>query len=97
MTGVQTCALPICISIGKADKVEEAIKIKNELLNHNVKLNISSDDVKKASGKIYEEWKKLLDLNQRGVGVTSFAKGSLAPLITKETAVYKELEEIIFK
>ena len=55
-----------------------------------------SDDVKQISGPLYVELKSLLNLRQCGNTHESFARDTLAPLITSNMEVYKRLRKDIF-
>ena len=50
-----------------------------------------------ASGEIYVELKKTLGLNQCGNTKDAFFRDTLAPLVTEETQIYKDLEKEIFE
>lgn len=54
------------------------------------------DDVKAISGQLYIFCKRTLFITQGGNDAESFARDTLAKLITSETDVYKELKQIIF-
>ena len=55
-----------------------------------------SDDLKPASGQIYNACKKILNLNRCGNDTKAFMRDTLAPLITSEMTVYQELKQDIF-
>ncbi len=54
------------------------------------------DDVKAISGELYNYVKRQLGLTQHGNTASAFCKITLAPLITPDTKIYRELEEDIF-
>ena len=54
------------------------------------------DDIKSASGDIYTNLKKLLELTQCGNNTNTFLRDTMAPLITPDTKVYSELKKEIF-
>lgn len=83
----------LCKTLGKIDKLETLLQQKNNLLQQSGK---PVDDFKAVSGQLYVEVKKLLDLRQRGNTADTFMRDTLAPLITPETKVYRELESTIF-
>lgn len=89
--------IKLCKNIGKEDKIEEALKIKKLKIQESIGRSNPIDDVKSAAGSIISELKKLLTLTSCGNDQESFLRDTMAPLITDETLVYKELEEIIFK
>jgi hypothetical protein len=53
-----------------------------------------ANDIKWISGRLYNEAKKHLSLTGCGNNATTFARDSLAPLITSGMAVYSELEDV---
>ncbi|MBA7547117.1 hypothetical protein ES705_39519 [subsurface metagenome] len=55
------------------------------------------DDIKSASGIIFTELKKILNLTQCGNNKCAFVRDTMTPLVTKDTKVYKELEKEIFE
>ena len=65
---------------------------KNDLMNGIT----PSDDVKQISGPLYVAIKSLLNLRQCGNTHESFARDTLAPLITPDTEVYKRLRKDVF-
>lgn len=69
----------------------KASKIAASIARHN-----STDDVKSASGDIMVELKRILGLTKCGKKRESFLRDTMAPLITEDTNVYKELEDSIF-
>ena len=56
----------------------------------------AADDIKSASGEIYVELKRILNMTKCGNTKDAFFRDTLAPLITEDTSVYKELEREIF-
>lgn len=54
------------------------------------------DDIKSASGEICVGLKKVLSLKRCGNKRSSFLRDTMAPLITPDTLVYKDLERDIF-
>ncbi len=70
-----------------------AIKQKKDELMSGI---TPSDDVKQISGPLYVAVKSLLDLRQCGNTHESFARDTLAPLITANMEVYKRLRKDIF-
>jgi hypothetical protein len=54
------------------------------------------DDVKSASGEIYVELKRILNLTNCGNTTCAFLRDTMVPLITVETSVYQDLEHEIF-
>ncbi|MDD7610756.1 MAG: hypothetical protein PUJ82_07560 [Spirochaetales bacterium] len=56
----------------------------------------AADDIKFASGEIFVEIKRILQLNRGGNTKDAFFRDIMAPLITPETRVYQELKNEIF-
>lgn len=54
------------------------------------------DDIKSASGMIYTYLKQILSLAKCGNTKDAFLRDTMAPLITSETQIYKDLEKEIF-
>lgn len=86
----------LCLSLNQEEKFEECIKAKNKALDDSIKRDNPCDDIKSASGDIYLSLKKILSLKQCGNTKDAFLRDTMAPLITKETNIYKELEKEIF-
>lgn len=86
----------LCEKYNKSEKYDECIEIKNDALKKSVKRGNPSNDYKSPSGDIYNGLKKLLELINTGSNVSAFLRDIIAPLITEETKVFKELEYEIF-
>ena len=83
----------LCESASFPEKVSQIIQARvDELRKQGGRL----DDFKKARGVVYNECKNQLKLTKSGNTVEAFMRDTLAPLVTPETTVYKELREIIF-
>jgi len=54
------------------------------------------DDIKSARGQIYNSLKTILGLTQCGNTADAFLRDTIAPLITPDTEIYKQLEQEIF-
>ncbi|MBN1968433.1 MAG: hypothetical protein JW870_03610 [Candidatus Delongbacteria bacterium] len=87
----------LCEKFEKNELYEQCIQIKSEKVANSVERGNPLDDIKSASGDIYVELKKLLGLSHCGNTKDAFLRDTMAPLITPETDVYKELENEIFK
>ena len=66
-----------------------------KLLNAKARIVKSENNLKPFAGQIYNEVKKILNLNQVGNDHETFMRYTLSPLITEDTTVYKELEDVI--
>ncbi|TDB69117.1 AAA family ATPase [Arundinibacter roseus] len=86
----------LCISVNKTELFEECIQIKIDAINNSIARGNPADDIKSASGSIFTELKKKLSLTQCGNNKCAFLRDTLAPLVTEDTTVYKELEIEIF-
>jgi hypothetical protein len=86
----------LCVREDQPDKSDAALAIKAAALQENSQRNKDPDDVKAASGTIYNEMRRLLQLTQAGNDRDSFARDTLAPLLTPGMAAYAELREDIF-
>lgn len=74
------------------DSEQKVIDAKKEKIQNSINRGNPHDDIKSASGELYVEIKRLLNLTQCGNTVEAFMRDTLVPLITEETSVYKELE-----
>jgi len=86
----------LCEINGKTDKFNDCCIMIDEKMEDSRNRGNAVDDVKSASGDIYTELKRILDLNGCGNNPVTFARDTLASLITKDTNVYKELKTDIF-
>ena len=83
----------LCNAVGKPDKIAECI---TEKIAASTARGNAADDIKSASGEIYVELKRILNMTKCGNTKDAFFRDTLAPLITEDTSVYKELEREIF-
>ena len=74
-----------------------ALKEKRNAVEDSISRGNAVDDVKSASGQIYNSLKRILQLTQCGNTADAFMKDTMADLITPDTAVYKEFEEQCIK
>lgn len=86
----------LCISVGKSDKVDECLQKKQEALSSSIKRENAPDDLKSARGDIYTSLKKILGLTQCGNRPDPFLRDTMAPLITPDMEIYKQLERDVF-
>ncbi len=84
----------LALSAGKEDKANDLIAEKQRILN--AKPNSVLDDLKPASGEIYNACKTMLSLENPGNNTKTFMRDTLAPLIKPGTVVYEELKHDIF-
>ncbi len=86
----------LCKKYGNENKMEECLAAKRQAIEESIRRGNPEDDIKSASGKIYTELKRILSLRQCGNKKDSFLRDTIAPLITEDTQVYRELESEIF-
>ncbi|MBD1207934.1 MAG: AAA family ATPase [Ignavibacteria bacterium] len=87
----------LCDSIGKTELYQQCIQTKQDAIrDSNENRNNPIDDIKSASGQIFTELKRILSLTQCGNNKCAFLRDTLTPLVTEETAIFKELESEIF-
>ena len=87
---LETLAASVC----KEDKAEELLRKKQSILTN--RPNDPPDDLKPASGEIYNGCKDILNLTQCGNDAKAFMRDTLAPLIKPGMSVYEELKRDIF-
>ncbi|MFH1673763.1 MAG: AAA family ATPase [Pseudomonadota bacterium] len=82
-------------SIGQQGKLSDVLKAKAMSLENSVARGNPQDDLKSAAGELYVELKKLLGLTGCGNSSDAFMRDTLAPLITPDMSVYREMERDI--
>ncbi|WP_205703529.1 hypothetical protein [Hymenobacter radiodurans] len=80
----------------KANLIQDCLNAKAQAMQESVARGNASDDIKSASGKIYTELKRILNINQGGNNKCAFIRDTITPLVTEDTHVYKKLEAEIF-
>jgi hypothetical protein len=86
----------LCDFLGQSQAIPELLQAKRSALDESVRRGNPTDDLKSAAGSICNSLKKTLQLTQCGSNTHFFMRDTLAPLITPDTAVYKELRKDIF-
>lgn len=86
----------LCVNFGKEGLVQQCLDAKKKAIQDSTARGNPSDDIKSASGTIFVEVRKILDLTQSGNNACAFARDTLTSLITEDTAVYQELAQEIF-
>lgn len=86
----------LCDKFGKSEEYAACIQEKQKALTDSVSRGNAPDDLKKASSGIYLSLKRRLSLTQCGNNPDPFMRDTLAPLITPDMDVYKDLEAEIF-
>lgn len=86
------------ISKDKTPKEAEGIvtRIKTSAITNSTSRGNPADDLKSASGEIYNGLKNELSLTGTGSNADAFMRDTLAPIITEDMNIYKELESEIF-
>jgi hypothetical protein len=72
------------------------LKAKQDALDDSVRRGNPTDDVKSAARPIYVGVKQVLGLTRCGNNSDAFCRDTLAPLMTPETAIYRQLYADIF-
>ena len=90
----------LAISVGKRDQIDELILSKNKILKEYKEsfkeMNYAPDDLKPVAGYIYNECRRILELNNPGNNHKSFARDTLSPLIHKKMSIYSLLKNDVF-
>ena len=86
----------LCIQLGKSDKIEECVAIKQAALSNSISRGNPSDDIKSACGEIYTKIKQLLSLTQCGNTVDAFLRDTIAPPMTPDLQIFQLLENELF-
>lgn len=84
----------LAISVSNGDAMDDVIAEKEAILMR--RTQDARDDLKGASGEIYVACKRVLGLTQCGNNTNSFMRTTLAPLVTANTMVYRELRNDLF-
>ena len=84
----------LALSTEKTEKADELIAEKKRILEE--RTGDAPDDLKSASGQIYNACKSVLQLANPGNNTRTFMRDTLAPLIKPGMVVYGELKDDIF-
>lgn len=87
----------LCESVGNPELYDSCLQLKKDAMkvSHEDRNN-PIDDVKSATGEIINGLKQTLSLTRCGNTTPAFLRDTMAPLITRETEVYKQLKVDIF-
>lgn len=77
------------------EKLAELQAEKAAALTDGAANGLPTDDIKAASGRLYNKCKQALGLTQCGNDAEAFARITLAPLLVSTMKVYQELESIV--
>lgn len=86
----------LCADKNQPDKIQDLRNAKNQALQNSISRRNASDDIKSASGEIYNDAKRILGLTGAGSDSKEFMRSTLAPLIKPGMTIYQILEEDIF-
>ena len=84
----------LALSVGETDKVDELIAEKSRILD--ARAGDTADDLKPASGQIYNACKSALQLSNPGNDAKTFMRDTLAPLIKPGMTAYDDLKRDVF-
>ena len=86
----------LCEKLGRRDATADILEASRSLREKSKQSEKPGDDYKSISGELYNYVKRKLALTGTGDTAEAFAKSELAPLVTRDTNVYKALEKDIF-
>lgn len=86
----------LCHEVNRDDIADEIVNRKHNILAASAASGNPPDDVKRVAGQLYVDIVRTLQLRQQGSTPEALALARLAPLITPDTGVYRELERAIF-
>lgn len=86
----------LCKNEGKSELIQNCLDVIKDAIDNSISREHPQDDIKSASGEIYVGIKRILGLTQSGNSAHAFLRDTIAPLLTEELEVYKELEREIF-
>lgn len=86
----------LCRKAQQLDKLEQVIKLKADLLTKSESEGRPPDDMKRISGDLYVELKRLLSLTAVGNTKETFMSDTIAPLMDPSMETYKQLKADIF-
>lgn len=86
----------LCAAQGQPHKEAEVLAAKQRVIADRVVGGVDPDDIKSCAGQIHVEIRKLLQITNGGSDQRAFARDLLAPLVTPDMSVYRELDEAIF-
>jgi predicted ATPase len=87
----------LCETNGASEKADECKAAKQTAISNSIARGNPPDDMKSACGEIYNSIKSILGLTQCGNNANAFLRDTMAPLITPDTEIYKQLEKEIFE
>ncbi|MEI9912859.1 MAG: hypothetical protein WDO71_26380 [Bacteroidota bacterium] len=86
----------LCVNTKQDAMVKELLAAKQMRIQNSIQRGNPKDDIKSASGEIYIDTKRILNLTQCGNTKDAFMRDTICPLITKDTKVFNDLYNEIF-
>jgi len=86
----------LCTSVGKPEEASSLLAEKKQAIQACVAQGKPDDDIKSASGHIYNAAKKRLGLVGCGNDAKAFQRDTLSKLVSPDMEVYKKLRKDIF-
>ncbi|AGH98892.1 AAA family ATPase [Micavibrio aeruginosavorus] len=86
----------LCDSLGQPTQTPAVLDAKQQAVQESATRGNPPDDIKSASGKIYTETKRILQITSGGNNAKAFMRSTLSPLIKPGMAIYDELKNDIF-
>ncbi len=86
----------LCETVNLSDKYTECISQKGVAITASISRGNATDDIKSARGDIYNSLKSILGLTRCGNTADAFIRDTMAPLISPDMEIYKELELEVF-
>lgn len=86
----------LCVHFGKPDAVDDVLRIKRRAIAASTERGNEDTDIKSAAGEMVVGIKRQLGLRNCGNTTVTFLRDTIAPLITPDMGVYKQLNSEIF-
>lgn len=86
----------LCSAVGQPEKKDDLIAARERAVVAALRRGHDKDDWKGAAGEFYNAARNLLALTKAGNTTDRFLSDTMAPLISPDMAVYRELDEDIF-
>ena len=86
----------LCQSRGKPEATNDVLQIKRQAITDAVTRGRDDNDIKAASGTMIDGIRRILAIRDSGSVPGAFFRDIIAPLITSDMAVYRELERDVF-
>jgi predicted ATPase len=86
----------LCVTTKNEAHIDEVLAAKQQRIENSIQRGNPTDDIKSASGDIYVDTKRILNLTQCGNTKDAFMRDTICPLITNDTKVFSDLYNEIF-